>query len=91
MFSDAGVFLAAWDGPGGGADAFGALGGVAVDEQGAIYVADQVPARVLKFRPRGPWPTPAAARPTPRPATPTATPAPPRPSPTPVPMTPTDR
>jgi DNA-binding beta-propeller fold protein YncE len=92
VFSDVGVFLAAWDGPGGGAaDRFGALGGIAVDEQGAVYVADQIPVRVLKFRPRGPWPTPAAAQPIARPATPTATTQPLRPLPTLVPMTPTDR
>jgi DNA-binding beta-propeller fold protein YncE len=91
VFSNTGVYLAGWGGAAAGADVFGVLGGVAVDEQGAIYVTDQIPSRVLKFRPRGPWPTPVAMRPTPRPTTATATPAPFQSSASPPLMTPTDR
>jgi DNA-binding beta-propeller fold protein YncE len=89
VFSNTGVFLAGWDGAADSTDVFGVLGGIAVDEQGAIYITDQIPSRVLKFRPRGPWPAPAAVRPTPRPATatPTAFPS----STPPLLMTPTDR
>jgi sugar lactone lactonase YvrE len=88
VFTTAGVYLAAWN------DADGERfvpNGIAVDEHDAVYVTDLGRSRVLKFRARGPWPTPAAGRPTPRPALPTATPPPPM-SPTPRPfMTPTDR
>ncbi|MCC6628669.1 MAG: hypothetical protein IT340_14855 [Chloroflexi bacterium] len=70
--------------------------GIAIDGQGAIYITDCGRHRVLKFRPRQPWPAPMAARPTPRPATPTpstralSTPAPSTLEPLPS-MTPTDR
>jgi DNA-binding beta-propeller fold protein YncE len=89
VFSDAGVFLAAWGGADAGLDPVTFFSGIAVDEQGGVYVVDHGRARVLKLRPRGPWPTPAAARPTPRPTTVPS--APTKPLPTPVPLTPTDR
>jgi DNA-binding beta-propeller fold protein YncE len=90
VFTDTGIFLAAWGGAEVGVGLL-TLGGIAVDDQGAIYVTDQLRVRVLKFVPRGGWPTPVAALPTPRPATPTPTLAPAT-SPTPWPfMTPTDR
>jgi DNA-binding beta-propeller fold protein YncE len=89
VYNAGGVGLATWN-AGAGGEVF-VPNGIAVDEADAIYVSDLGRSRVLKFRPRRPWPTPAAARPTPRLAPPTTPPAPPTPAPTPAPMTPTDR
>ena len=86
VFTDAGVFLGAWGSLGVGPGQFAAISGIAVDEQGAIYVADSALGRVQKFRRRAPWPA-VAGTPTPRPAPPTPAPS----TGPPPPMTPTDR
>ena len=65
-----------------------AYGGIAVDDQGDLYLADYASDRVVKLRPRWSWPTPAAAQPTPRPTIAPVLPSPPAP---PLVMTPTDR
>ena len=55
-----------WDGAVAGGDPF-VPAGIAVDDHGGIYLSDHGRSRVLKFRPRAAWPTPAGT-PTPRPA-----------------------
>jgi DNA-binding beta-propeller fold protein YncE len=69
VFTDTGVVVGAWR----NASVIGGefvLAGIAVDDQGAIYVTDQARHRIVKFRPRQPWPTPVAIQPTRRTAVP---------------------